>query len=343
MCHVRLDGPFADHEPLGQLGVREAAGEQLEYLALARPDLARTALSLLATFGCVISMSACGGTQGPQPRADGGRPFPHTARVAVVVLENRSYEQVIGSPSAPYLNALARRYALATRYYAITHPSLPNYIALTGGSVFEINRNCANCDTAGPNVVGQLDKAGIPWKAYFEEIDSNRRPGSPTHEYNPHYNPFVYYETVRGVARDRARVVGFDTLQRDLRGAHVPRFLWIAPGVRHDGHNSSLRAADRYASWLVPQLLRAVGPKGVLYLTWDEGARSDRRGVGGRRGGGRVALISAGSAVHNHALTHVAANHYALLRTIEAGFGLRALGNAGDASTPLLRALLRAG
>jgi hypothetical protein len=263
--------------------------------------------------------------------------------VAVVVLENRSYEQVIGSPSAPYLNALARRYGLATRYYAITHPSLPNYIALTGGSVFEITRNCANCDTAGPNVVGQLDRAGISWRAYFEEIDSNGTPGSPTQDYNPHYNPFVYYETVRGVPRDRARVVGFDNLRRDLRGGHLPRFIWIAPGVHHDGHNSSLRAADRYASQLVPQVLRAVGSNGVLYLTWDEGKRSDRRGVGSRPGGGRIALIAAGAAARRHARSAVAANHYALLRTIEAGFGLRALGNAGDRSTPLLRGLLQSG
>ena len=294
------------------------------------------------TLGCLVLLSGCGAQGARQPRADAGRPFPHPTRVAVVVLENRSYGEVIGSPSAPYLNALARRYALATRYYAITHPSLPNYIALTGGSVFEINRNCTNCDAPGPNVVGQLDKAGISWKAYFEELDSNRRPGSPTQQYNPHYNPFVYYETVRGVPRDRARVVGFDNLRRDLGGAQVPRFIWIAPGVRHDGHNSSLRAADSYASQLVPQVLRALGRNGVLYLTWDEGRRSDRRGVGGQPGGGRVALIAAGGAARNHALTAVDANHYALLRTIEAGFGLSALDKAGAKSTPLLR-MLRAG
>jgi hypothetical protein len=287
-------------------------------------------------------MSACGSGKATQPRADGGRPFPHLARVAVIVLENRSYEEVIGSPHAPYLNALARRSALATGYHAITHPSLPNYIALTGGSVFGITRNCGNCDTAGPNIVGQLDKAGISWKAYFEELDSSGTPGSVTQDYNPHYNPFVYYETVRGVPRDRARVVGFDNLRRDLAGGRVARFIWIAPGVHHDGHNSSLRAADRYASQLVPQVLRALGSNGALYLTWDEGRRSDRRGVRGRPGGGRVALIAAGSAARNQVSTPVVANHYALLRTLEAGFGLRALGNAGDKSTPLLRALLRA-
>lgn len=123
---------------------------------------------------------------------------------------------MIGSQSAPYLNRVARRYALATGFYAITHPSLPNYIALTGGSVFEIKQNCASCDAPRPNVVGQLDRAGTSWKAYFEEIDSNGKPGAITPEYNPHYNPFVYYESVR--PSDRARIVGFDNLYGDLKG-----------------------------------------------------------------------------------------------------------------------------
>jgi hypothetical protein len=296
----------------------------------------------VALVAFAIVVSACGGGQSAdrRPWADGGQPFPRLSRVAVIVLENRSYGQVIGSPNAPYLNGLARRYALATRYYAITHPSLPNYIALTGGSTFEISKDCANCDTPGPNVVGQMDRAGISWKAYFEDIEVNGRPGPLTHHYNPHYNPFVYYESVRSVARDRARVVSFRALYRDLDGRALPRFAWIAPGVHHDGHNSTLLAADRFASDLVPKVLHALGPHGVLYLTWDEGSSSDRRGIGGRPGGGRVALIAAGRAARRHAQHGVPANHYSLLRTIEAGFGLRALGNAGAKSTPLLGGLL---
>jgi hypothetical protein len=137
--------------------------------------------------------------------------------------------------------------------------------------------------------------------------------------------------------------VGFRSLYRDLAAGKLPRFSWIAPGIHHDGHNSTLRAADRFASQLVPKLLRELGPRGVLYLTWDEGLRSDRRGIGGRAGGGRVALVAAGGAAQRHVQHATPANHYALLRTVEAGFGLRALGSAGAPSTPLLRGLLSAG
>jgi phosphatidylinositol-3-phosphatase len=266
-------------------------------------------------------------------------PFDRPSRVAVLVLENRSYDEVIGNAEAPYLNALARRYALATNYYAIGHPSLPNYIALIGGSTFEIHRDCNGCDTDAHSLVGQLDAAGISWKAYFEDLTSNRRPGPKTASYDPHYNPFVYYEGIRSSALGRSRVVDFDELRSNLRRRTLPRFSWIAPGVLHDGHDGSLREADRYASELVPQILRALGPHGVLFVTWDEGARGDWSGVDGTRGGGRVALIAAGGDARRGVTTSVPANHYALLRTIEASFGLPPLGHA--AGTPLLSGLLR--
>jgi hypothetical protein len=267
-------------------------------------------------------------------------PFDRPSRVAVLVLENRSYDEVIGNPDAPYLNGLARRYALATNYYAIGHPSLPNYIALIGGSTFEIRGDCTGCDTEARSLVGQLDAAGISWKAYFEDLTSNRRPGPRTAVYDPHYNPFVYYEGIRSSALGRSRVVDFDELRSDLRRRTLPRFSWIAPGVLHDGHDGSLREADRYVSELVPRILRALGPEGVLFVTWDEGARGDWSGIDGTRGGGHVALIAAGGDARRDATTAVPANHYALLRTIEASFGLPPLGHA--AGTPLLSGLLRA-
>ena len=266
-------------------------------------------------------------------------PFDRPYRVAVLVLENRSYDEVIGNPDAPYLNRLARRYALATNYYAIGHPSLPNYIALLGGSTYAIHGDCNGCDTEARSLVGQLDAVGISWRAYFEDLTSNRRPGPRTAVYDPHYNPFVYYEGIRSSALGRSRVVDFDELRSDLRRRTLPRFSWIAPGVLHDGHDGSLREADRYASELVPQILRALGSQGVLFVTWDEGARYDWTGVDGTRGGGHVALIAAGGDARRGTTTAVPANHYALLRTIEAGFGLPALGHA--AGMPLLSGLLQ--
>ena len=88
----------------------------------------------------------------------------------MIVMENHEYAEVIGSSSAPYENALARRYALATQMYAITHPSLPNYLALTGGSTFGIDDDCTDCAVSATSIVDQLERAGISWTAYMEGL-----------------------------------------------------------------------------------------------------------------------------------------------------------------------------
>jgi phosphatidylinositol-3-phosphatase len=276
----------------------------------------------------------------PVPAAPPG--FPHPSRVAVMVLENRSYREVIGSPEAPFLNRLARRSALATQYYAIAHPSLPNYIALTTGATGEVTSNCSGCDTEQPSLVNQLDSRHISWRAYFEDIPKNPAASvTATGRYNKHYNPFVYTDQVTDSTRARSRVVGFGRLRADLAHGRLPRLMWIAPNVRHDGHNHPLRNADAFAARTVPDLLRALGPRGVLYLTWDEGNSHDRAGSGEQPGGGHVVMMAAGGAARKGATTAVRANHYALLRTIEGNFGLPALASAGSTSTPLLGGLLK--
>jgi acid phosphatase len=65
--------------------------------------------------------------------------------VVVIVLENHSFESVIGSPQAPYLNSFANQWALATGYSGVSHPSLPNYLAMIGGSTFGVTSDCTEC------------------------------------------------------------------------------------------------------------------------------------------------------------------------------------------------------
>jgi acid phosphatase len=289
---------------------------------------------LAAAVVAAVGWRAGGSEAGTTPM-----PRPKIGRIAVMVLENRSYGQVIGNPSAPYINSLTRRGALATRYYAITHPSLPNYIAMTTGGHKGINGDCGTCQAEGRSLVNQLDTAHISWRAYFESLPA--RVTSPyTHgsAYNRHYNPFVYTELGR---RDLASdVTNFGGLSRDLASRSLRRFSWIAPNVWHDGHNGTLAAVDSSAARLVPRIVSALGPRGVLFITWDEGQRSDTTGAHGR-GGGHVPLIAVGPGARAGARVAVRANHYALLKTIEAGLRVGALGHARQANTPVLTGLLQ--
>jgi phosphatidylinositol-3-phosphatase len=263
-------------------------------------------------------------------------------RVAVLVFENRSYEQVIGNPAAPYLNQLARKGALATHYFAITHPSLPNYVALTTGGHKRVNHDCTACRSSGRSLANQFEAAGISWRAYFESMGNPLSTRFASGQaYDPHYNPFAYTQALRA-PDPTSDVTGFASLHRDLAQRTLPRFAWIAPDVWHDGHNVRLAVVDRFARSLVPKILRALGPRGVLFITWDEGRTSDTRGAHGQ-GGGRVPLIAVGPAARSGARVKIVANHYALLHTIESAFHVRALGHARGRGAPLLTGLLRTG
>lgn len=262
-------------------------------------------------------------------------------RVAVLVFENRSWEQIKGNPTAPYLNSLMRRGAVATHYFAITHPSLPNYMALTTGGHANVNHDCSTCRSSGRSLANQFENAGISWRAYFENmVNPLSTAWSAGHPYNPHYNPFAYTAALR--APDPvADVTNFAALRHDLAMRRLPRFSWIAPNVWHDGHSAKLHAVDHYAAGLVPKIVRALGPHGVLFVTWDEGPDSDLRGAHGI-GGGHIPLIALGPGARSGTRVAVRANHYALLKTIEGHFGLTRLGHARDSSTPSLTGLTRA-
>src|SRR5439155_4718965 len=100
------------------------------------------------------------GPSAPRPiRTTSASPGP--SHIVVIILENHEYSSVIGSSDAPYLNKLASRYVLLTGSYAITHPSLPNYLALTGGSTFGISSDCTTCSVHRSNLVDQLERAGV--------------------------------------------------------------------------------------------------------------------------------------------------------------------------------------
>ena len=262
---------------------------------------------------------------------------PRFSRVVVVVMENEDYGAVIGSRDAPYVNALARRYALATAYYGVSHPSLPNYLALLGGSTFGITSDCTSCAVAAPNLVDELERRGISWRAYMEGLPSVCFTGGAAGRYAKKHNPFVYFEDVVGSPSRCAQVVPLTRLSADLRVRRLPRFVWITPDLCHDMHDCDVATGDRFLAGLVPQLLQALGPRGVLFLTWDEGVGD--AGCCGKPGGGRVPTIVAGPAARRGVRVGAPFDHYSLLRTIEDGLGLRRLAASATAHplAPLLR------
>ncbi len=261
-------------------------------------------------------------------------------RVAVVVMENKEYGEVIGSRSAPFINALARRYALAPTMHAATHPSLPNYLALTGGSTFGINRDCTDCSVAATSIVNQLQGANISWKAYMEDLPRPCFTGASAGDYAKKHDPFAYYTPITTSRASCAHIVALEQLGADERTGKLPGFIWITPNLCHDMHDCGVATGDRFLSGLVPPLLRSLGRNGLLFLTWDEG--SSDAGCCRLASGGRIATIVAGPGARRGARLTTPTDHYSVLQTIEDVLGLPRLRGAACGCTHSLRPLLAA-
>ncbi|HET9792584.1 MAG TPA: alkaline phosphatase family protein, partial [Candidatus Angelobacter sp.] len=122
-----------------------------------------------------LTLSGCGGGSLSSNFGGGGpgsgNTLPTPDHVIVVVLENHSFSQVIGSPSMPYLNSLANAHSLATNYFGDVHPSIGNYFMLTTGQLESVDDNFTGT-VSDDNIVRALNGAGKSWKAYMESIPS---------------------------------------------------------------------------------------------------------------------------------------------------------------------------
>jgi hypothetical protein len=307
------------------------------------PALARRAAALLAAFAVVSPAAACG-------QSDSGRPtklptpasVPRAAasHIVTIVMENEEADAVIGNRQAAYINRLARRGGLATQSFAITHPSLPNYLALTSGSTHGVTSDCTSCHVAAPSIADQLDAAHLSWRAYMEDVPSPCFKGATAGGYAKKHDPFMYYDAVAGNPARCRRVVPFSALARDVRRGGLPRYAFISPNLCHDGHDCGIGEADRFLAGFVPSLLPALGPHGYLVLTWDEGS-SDAGCCGGARGG-RVATLVVGPDVRAGARDARPIDHYGVLASVEDSLRLPRLGAAADPVHGSLRGLFAA-
>ena len=318
-----------------------------------RAAAAAASLMLLVAAGCSSPRQAApaGSTTPPlaTSRDRAATRDDTTSRVVVVVEENHASGQIIGSPQAPFLNHLATKGTLLTSYFAITHPSLPNYLAMVSGDTHQITSDCGGCNLDAPNLADQLEAAGVSWKAYMEDLPA---PCSDAHRagaYAKKHNPFMYFTSVRDHPDRCAKVVPLDQLDTDLAAGRLPRLVFVTPNQDHDMHGAGesgndpalIETADR---WLEDLYGRLAGSSAWredtrLVITWDEAANGDKLGCcGGQAAGGQVATIITGPHVQA-GRDNTPYSHYALLRSIETLFHLPYLGHASDPATATIPAL----
>src|ERR1700693_4774262 len=285
--------------------------------------------------------------------------------VFVIMMENESYETLIGNPNAPWINSALAMYGFGAQYYGVAHPSQPNYIAVTSGSTHgvaddeEVTLNVRN-------LVDQLEAAGKSWKDYQQSISLCRRNrlaeeckdellessrySRADHVYVRKHNPFVSYLDVQTNPARMAKVVDLSELDSDLASGNVPDFSWISPDLCNDMHGRHSRgrdnpcdfdngeqlisAGDSFLRTWVGKIMgsKAWTERSVIFITWDES--DDQTQIGyergccnGEPGGGHIIMLVISNANPGPRRSSRPYNHYSLLATIEDAWNLGCLAN----------------
>lgn len=267
---------------------------------------------------------------------------PDFEHIAIIVFENKGFEMVIGNPLMPTFNELAQESTLLTEYYAIRHPSLPNYLALIGGDTFGIDTDCIDCFIDAPSLAGLIEESGRTWKTYQEDMPEACFVGDQG-QYAQKHNPFMYFDEVRlNHSRCEQSVVPLAELSKDIDASALPNFLFISPNLCNDSHDCSLDVADTWLANLMATLTPALDQTGEPYLLvvmFEEAKRpDDLLGKVFEVGGGRVPVILYSPLVKAGFEDPTHYNHYSLLKTISAAWELSDLGHAADHDNILITA-----
>ena len=340
--------------------------------------------------------------------------------VILIMMENHGTDTIFGNKQdAPFLNALMAEKGVryATQYYGVTHPSLPNYLALVAGDEMGIHDDCkAGADVkckpiefvpdadevpmagqllteeqekrasdtphlfAGKTLIDQLDEAKVSWKIYMQGL-----PADKMSEYGPldasgkviaklyaqKHNPFLYFSRFVDDPARMEKLLPDDGLAADLQGG-LAGFTWISPDECHDMHGISaasaaaigkpdcafassgldhavIRLGDDYLRETVGDVRAspAWNDDTAIVIVWDEDDYAGSAGVHGSPtgrngvtlGGARAPLIVVTSKDAPARKIDAPYNHYNLLATLEAAYGVECLGHACEAKDALINGL----
>jgi phospholipase C len=258
--------------------------------------------------------------------------------VFVVVMENLDYSSAIATPG---LKSLANRYASATSYYGVSHPSLPNYLALTSGSTWGVTSDCTDCFVNAPNLFSELAGARVSFAAYMEGIAGSCFLASYGGvDYAAKHDPFRYYDDVRSSKALCDHIEPYPRLTSLLSGPanRVPSFVWVTPNLCDDGHDCPATTAAAWLGRFIASVTKSPAWRdgGALFVTWDESDGDNSAVVPPGRvvpsgGGGHIMTLVVAPGLAPGRRVGVAYNHYSLLATVEDAFGLPLLGGARTA------------
>lgn len=244
---------------------------------------------------------------------------PRPDHIVVVVEENHSNTEIVGNPSAPYINSLAADNANFTQSYALTHPSQPNYIALFSGSTQGVTDDSCPQSFSAPSLGDELIGASHTFVGYSESQPSAGYLGCGSGAYARKHNPWSDFPAVPAASNQP-----FTAFPTDF--TTLPSVSFVIPNLQNDMHDGTVAQGD---TWLQANMSSYIGwakaHNSLFILTFDEDDNSAAN---------RIATIFAGQQVAPGSYPETI-NHYNVLRTIEDAYGLAPLG-ASATSAPIL-------
>ncbi len=257
---------------------------------------------------------------------------PSFSHVYVIVMENQSFDHIVGSASAPYINSLIARYGLAANYNGVAHPSQPNYLALFSGST-QGNTDDFRHDYTATTIADQLEARGKTWKVFAQNVPLNcytdvlasggeDGPG----EYVRRHNPAISFTGISGSPARCANITDFTHFD-----PATADYAFIVPNTCNDMHDTicpgglnNVANGDSFLKEFVPKILNssAWDDRSALFITWDEAI-----GIGNR-----VPTLVISNKVPQGFQSATEHDHYSLLRTIQDAWGLGCLANTCTAN-----------
>jgi phospholipase C len=268
---------------------------------------------------------------------------PDFAHIAIIIFENKEFDTVINNRGMPYFNLLANTFTLLTQHFAVTHPSLPNYLSLIGGDTFGITDDCefTDCYINSPSLPDLIEASGRTWKTYQDRMPDPCFTGN-TLLYARKHNPFIFFDPIRlNEERCKKSIVPLTQMDLDIASANLPNFFFITPDICYSAHDCDISLADGWLKDTIAKVypaLQATNETFLIILTWDEGQGNHSCCGLPDSAGGRVATILVSPQVRANFQDATPYTHYSILKTISVAWGLPFLGHAADAGTTLITA-----
>ncbi|RMZ78141.1 hypothetical protein DV738_g4019, partial [Chaetothyriales sp. CBS 135597] len=249
-------------------------------------------------------------------------------RFVVIWLENTDYTLAAADPNLAWL---ASKGITLSNYFAVTHPSEPNYVAAVSGDNYGIdNDDFIQIPANVSSVVDLLADKGISWGEYQEDLPYAGFEGmawvnqeTEANDYVRKHNPEIIHNSVAESEQRLSQIKNLTGFYEDLEANRLPQWLFITPNMTSDGHDTSVTVAGAWTrNFLEPLLSNKNFLQNTLVLiTFDENHTYLIQN--------RVLGILLGDAVPEELVGTTDSNvytHYSEISTVEANWDLHTLG-----------------